>query len=61
MILISEALETIKKHVVTLSTEKIDLAESIGRVLAENTFADMDLPPFNRSQMDSLAVRAKRY
>ncbi len=59
MISISEALETIEKHVVTLSTEKIDLAESVGRVLAEDIFSDSDLPPFHRSQMDGFAVRTK--
>ncbi len=57
MIPISEALEIIEKQTGKLSIEKVDLAESIGRVLAENTFADMDLPPFDRSQMDGFAVR----
>ncbi len=59
MISISKALEIIEKQVDKLSIEKIDLAESIGRVLAEEIRVDMDLPPFDRSQMDGFAVRLK--
>lgn len=59
MISISEALKIIKKEVSALESEKIDLADSINRILAENIKADMDLPPFDRSQMDGYAVRAK--
>jgi len=57
MISISEALKIIEKHIGKLSSEKIDLAESCRRVLAEDVFADMDLPPFDRSQMDGFAVK----
>jgi len=59
MILISEALRIIEKQVGVLATETIDLQNSVNRVLAENVKADMDLPPFNRSQMDGFALRAK--
>ncbi len=58
MIPISEALKIIKRETFSLSSETIDLENSIGRVLAENIKADMDLPPFDRSQMDGFAVRA---
>ena len=61
MISIAEAARIIKNETFSLAAETINLDESIGRVLAEEIRADMDLPPFNRSQMDSLAVRAKRY
>ena len=40
MIPISEALEIITRETFPLSAETIDLADSIGRVLAENIFAD---------------------
>ncbi len=56
MILISEALKIISRETFALKSEKIDLENSIGRVLAENVKADMNLPPFNRSQMDGFAV-----
>ena len=58
MIPISEALKIIKSETSSLPSEMIDLEDSIGRVLAENINADMDLPPFDRSQMDGFAVRS---
>lgn len=59
MIPISEAISIINREIVTLETETIDLTDSIGRVLAQTVKADMDLPPFDRSQMDGFAVRLK--
>ncbi len=59
MISISEALKIIERETHSLGTETIDLDESVGRVLAEKVVADMDLPPFNRSQMDGFAVKSK--
>lgn len=57
MISINEAIEIIKRESFSLESEIIDLENSIGRVLAEEVRADMDLPPFNRSQMDGFAVK----
>lgn len=57
MIPISEALKIIKSETFLLESETIDLENAINRVLAEEIRADMDLPPFNRSQMDGFAVR----
>ena len=57
MISISEALKIINHETFSLSAETIDLENSIGRVLAEEIRADMDLPPFDRSQMDGFAVK----
>ncbi len=59
MIPISKAIEIIKRETDSLGLETIDLADSVGRVLAENIVADTDLPPFDRSQMDGFAVKAK--
>jgi molybdopterin molybdotransferase len=59
MIPISEALAIIKRETFRLEAETINLEKSVGRVLAEEIRADMDLPPFDRSQMDGFAVRAK--
>jgi len=58
MIAISEALKIIERETRSLKTETIDLENSIGRVLAETVTADMDLPPFDRSQMDGFAVKS---
>jgi molybdopterin molybdotransferase len=42
----------------TLQSEKIALAEALGRVLSADIRADRDYPPFNRSTRDGFAVRA---
>jgi len=57
MIPISEAIEIIKRESFPLESQIIELEDSIGRVLAEEIRADMDLPPFDRSQMDGFAVK----
>jgi len=59
MISVLEALKIIERKTHSLKTETIDLEDSVGRVLAEKVVADMDLPPFNRSQMDGFAVKSK--
>jgi len=41
-----------------LPAEQVSLADAPGRVLAENVFAPIDLPPFDRSSVDGFAVRA---
>lgn len=58
MIPISRAIKFIENETRPLGNEKIDLASSVDRVLAENIIADTDLPPFDRSQMDGYAVFA---
>jgi len=57
MIPISEAIEIIRRETLSCETEAIDLDKTVGRILAEDVFADMDLPPFDRSQMDGFAVK----
>jgi len=42
-----------------VGSERVPLEESAGRVLAEDVFADSDLPPFDRAQMDGYAVRSE--
>jgi molybdopterin molybdotransferase len=59
MIPISEALEIIRRETFSLPVETIKLETAGGRVLAEEICADMDLPPFNRSQMDGFAVKTE--
>jgi molybdopterin biosynthesis enzyme len=59
MISISQALKIISRETCALGSETIELENSIGRVLAEIIKADMDLPPFDRSQMDGFAVKSK--
>lgn len=59
MIPISEALEIIRRETFSLDDEMVDLADSVNRVLAENIKADLDLPPFDRSQMDGFALKTE--
>lgn len=59
MISITEAFKIIKRETFALQTETVDLENSVGRVLAAEICADMDLPPFDRSQMDGFAVRSE--
>jgi molybdopterin molybdotransferase len=59
MIPVSEAIQIIKSEARALEVETIDLGYSVGRALAEEIFADMDLPPFDRSQMDGFAVKSE--
>jgi molybdopterin molybdotransferase len=58
MIPISEAQKIVRENTANLEAETTALDTVVGRVLAENITADMDLPPFDRSQMDGYAVKA---
>lgn len=59
MIPIFDALKIIERETFKLPVETIDLKTCVNRVLAQTIKADMDLPPFNRSQMDGFAVKSK--
>lgn len=58
MISVNEAQEIIKRKAFSLADETVHISDLVGRVLAEDIFADMDLPPFDRSQMDGFAVQS---
>ena len=58
MIPVSEAVKIVKQNTPKLETETVALESVCNRVLAEDVFADMDMPPFNRSQMDGYAVKS---
>jgi molybdopterin molybdotransferase len=55
-----EALEKLFEHIPSISirSEEIETADSLGRVTAAPVFADQDLPAFPRSTVDGFAVRA---
>lgn len=59
MISVAEAIQIVKERTTTLPSELVPLNHALGRVLATDVLADSDLPPFDRSQMDGYAVRAK--
>jgi len=54
-----DALEIVLKQVSVLSSERVKLLSSLGRVLSENIYSDFDIPGFNRAAMDGYAVVAK--
>ena len=55
-----EARERFRKHIrmTPLEGVVVTLAESLGRVLAQDVVAAVDAPPFDRSGVDGFAVRA---
>lgn len=57
MITLEQALETAFSKVQPLGAELVDLLHSSGRILAQDIFADADVPPFNKSAMDGYACR----
>ncbi len=57
MITYEEALQIILNHSYQPGNETVSLPESTGRVLAEDVFSDINMPPFNRSAVDGFACR----
>ena len=57
MISVNEAFEIICNQTISGKPRRVALLDSIGKKLAEDVFADTDLPPFNRVMMDGIAVR----
>jgi molybdopterin molybdotransferase len=56
-----ETIEAVLAHAPSFApvdTETAALAESLGRVLAEDVYSDVDIPDFDRSTMDGFAVKA---
>lgn len=56
---VEQALEAILARAGRLPEERVPLLESLGRVLAEEIAADIDVPPFDNSAVDGYAVRAE--
>lgn len=57
MLKYSEALEIILSNAALMPVEKVELQESLKRVLATDVVHDMDMPPFDKSSMDGFACR----
>jgi len=57
LVTIEEAKEILNEEVVNkMGNELVSLEEASGRVLAESVFSGVDLPPFDRAEMDGFAV-----
>jgi molybdopterin molybdotransferase len=55
---LNDAQSCVLQHCVPLGTEKIDLLQSLGRVLAQEVRSNRDHPPCDISAMDGYALRA---
>lgn len=58
MISVARAIEIVLSHVRVAPAECIPLLQAMHRVLAENIFSDIDLPPFDKASMDGYAFRS---
>jgi molybdopterin molybdotransferase len=58
MISVEQAIRIIARETDSLGSESVAIKDAVGRILAEDVIADMDMPPFDRSQMDGFALRA---
>jgi molybdopterin molybdotransferase len=58
MLSIDQARAAVLAEVRPLPAEEVALADALGRVLAEDVTAAVDLPPFANSAMDGFAVRS---
>lgn len=58
MLSVEEALERVLAAFHPLPPERVPVLETLGRVLAEDVYAEMDIPPLANSAMDGYAVRA---
>ncbi len=61
LISVEEAENIILDHLFDFGNETLSLDWVQGRVLAEKVRADRDLPPFNRSTMDGIAIKFEDY
>ncbi|HIP95991.1 MAG TPA: molybdopterin molybdenumtransferase MoeA [Anaerolineae bacterium] len=58
MLSVEEALEQVLSYFHPLEPEQVPIIESLGRVLAEDVYSDIDIPPRANSAMDGYAVLA---
>lgn len=59
MISFEEALHIVSTLPVKPVVETIPFENANGRILSENVFADMDMPPFDKSAVDGFACRSE--
>ncbi len=59
MLNVEEALGKILENTKVLDAETRPILESLGQVLAEDIFAEFDIPPLDNSGMDGYAVRSE--
>ncbi|MBI4646695.1 MAG: molybdopterin molybdotransferase MoeA [Bacteroidia bacterium] len=55
MITFEQAYNLVMQNTFSLKHERVELTAATGRILAEDIYSDMDMPPFNKSAMDGYA------
>jgi len=56
MTTVEQATYIIQNQIRDYGAETVPFEQSVGRVLAEDIYADRDMPPFNRVTMDGIAI-----
>lgn len=59
MITLEKALETVLRFVHETKAEHVEIDKSVNRILAEDIFSDINMPPFDKSAMDGFACRSE--
>ena len=57
MLVFDEALKIVLSSAHSLGAEHVNIANAMGRVLAEDIESDIDMPPFDKSAMDGYACQ----
>lgn len=59
MIPFDEAVCIVMDTALPMDSETVPLAQSLGRILAQDVLSDIDMPPFDKSAMDGYACRKR--
>jgi len=59
MVTVDEALNKILSNIYPLGVEKVSILDALGRVIAEDIYANRDIPPLDNSAMDGYALRVE--
>ena len=59
MISVEQALEKVLSYFHELDAEDVRLLHALGRVLAEDVYSDVDIPPVDNAAMDGYALQAQ--
>jgi molybdopterin molybdotransferase len=57
MISFEEAYKIVLQQAKPIGSERVQIMDSLNRVLAEDIFSDMDMPPFDKSAVDGFACK----
>ena len=61
MISFEEAYKIVLQQAKPIGSERVPMMDSLNRILAEDIFSDMDMPPFDKSAVDGFACRSEDF